>query len=123
MRLIFFNTIALGDYLIHSKIIKDFKNKYNCNITAVCSEYNSRILKEQKHINKIIIYNKKWSLLKKLMCLREILKHSYHVSAVFDCQKFSMFANLLLKSKFKRGNLIVKSNKFLFINFNNFYPP
>ena len=123
MKLIFFNTIALGDYLIHSKIIKDFKTKYNCNITAVCSEYNSRILQEHKHIDKIIIYNKNWSFLKKLNCLIEILKNKYYVSAVFDCQKFSMFANLLLKSQFKRGNLVVKSKKFLFFDFSKFYPP
>jgi len=123
MKLIFFNTIALGDYLIHSKIIKDFKTKYNCNITAVCSEYNSRILKKQKHIDKIIIYNRNWPLLKKLNCLREIIKNKYYVSAVFDCQKFSMLANFLINSKFKRGNLIVKSKKFLFFNYNKFYPP
>ena len=55
MNIIFFNTIALGDYLVHSKIIKDLKLKYKCHITAVWSKYNEKkILKH--HIDEIIYY-------------------------------------------------------------------
>ncbi len=123
MNIIFFNTIALGDYLIHSKIIRNIKKKYNCHITAVCSEYNARIIKKHNHINKIIIYNSGWSISQKFNCLKEILKNKYYLSVVFDCQKFSMFANFLLKSKFKRGNLTVKNKSLFFFNFNKYYPP
>jgi len=123
MNIIFFNTIALGDYLIHSKIIRNIKKKYNCHITAVCSEYNARIIKRHKHINKIIIYNSDWSIFKKLNCLKEILKKKYYLSVVFDCQKFSMFANFLLKSEFKRGNLTVKNKSLFFFNYKKYYPP
>ena len=108
MNLIFFNTVALGDYLVQSRLIKDFKLKYECHITAVCSPYNSRIIKFHDHIDEIILYDEKWSFYKKLNILRRILKKKYYLSIVFDCKKFSMFSNFLLKSKYKRGVLMRK---------------
>ena len=57
MNIIFFNTVALGDYLVHSRLIKDLKEQYNCNVTAVCSPYNSRIIKKHSHIDTVIIYD------------------------------------------------------------------
>ena len=50
MKIIFFNTIALGDYLVQSKIIRDLKNKFNCEITSVCSPYNSKIISKHDHL-------------------------------------------------------------------------
>ena len=123
MNIIFFNTIALGDYLVHSKIIKNLKVKLNCHITAVCSPYNSKIISKHTHIDKIIIYNKDWSLKEKINCLKEILKKKYYLSIVFDCQKFSMLCNFLIKSKYKRGPLMKKNKSFLFFNLNFYYPP
>ena len=73
MNIIFFNTVALGDYLVHSRIIKDLKLKYNCHITAVCSLYNSKIIRHHKHIDEIIIYDENWSLNKKINILKTIL--------------------------------------------------
>jgi len=122
MNIIFFNTIALGDYLVHSKIIKNLKVKLNCHITAVCSPYNSKIISKHTHIDKIIIYNKDWSLKEKINCLKEILKKKYYLSIVFDCQKFSMLCNFLIKSKYKRGPLMKKNKSFLFFNLNFYYP-
>ena len=90
MNLIFFNTVALGDYLVQSRLIKDFKLKYNCHITAVCSPYNSRIMKFHNHIDQIILYDKEWTFFKKLNTLKIILKKKYYLSIVFDCRKFSM---------------------------------
>ena len=74
MNLIFFNTVALGDYLVHSRLIKDVKLKYNFHITAVCSPYNSRIIKFHDHIDEVILYDEEWSFFKKLNTLRRILK-------------------------------------------------
>ena len=112
MNIIFFNTIALGDYLVHSKLIKNIQKKYKCDITAVCSPYNSKIISKHKHIKEIILYDKNWSLKKKLSSLIKILKKKYYLSVVFDCQKFSMFANFFLNSKFKRGIVTSKYKKF-----------
>ena len=122
MNLIFFNTVALGDYLVHSRLIKDFKLKYNCQITAVCSPYNSRIIKFHDHIDEIILYDEKWSLYKKFSALRRILKKRYYLSIVFDCKKFSMLCNFLLKSKYKRGVLMQKYKIIFSYKFFIYYP-
>lgn len=123
MNIIFFNTIALGDYLVHSKLIKDFKSKYKCHITAVCSIYNSKIISKHKHINEIIYYDKNGSILDKIKILKKILKKKYFLSIVFDCQKFSMFANFILNSRYKRGILMQKFKKIFLFKFFLHYPP
>jgi len=122
VNIIFFNTIALGDYLVHSRLIKNIQKKYNCNITAVCSPYNSKIISKHKHINEIILYDKNWSLKKKIVSLIKILKKKYYLSVVFVCQKFSMIANFLLNSKFKRGIITSKYKKFFNQKFYFYYP-
>ena len=91
MNIIFFNTVALGDYLVHSRLIKDLKIKYNCNITAVCSPYNSRIIKRHRHIDTVILYNDKWSLIKKYNCLKKILKKKYYLSIVLIVKNFQCY--------------------------------
>ena len=111
MNIIFFNTIALGDYLVHSQLLRDFKSKYNCHITAVCSNYNGRIISKHSHIDEIIYYNKNDSLFEKIKTLQIILKKKYFLSVVFDCQKFSMLANFILSSKYKRGVIMSKFKK------------
>ena len=123
MNVIFFNIIALGDYLVQSKLIKDLKTKYNCHITVVCSKYNGRIISKHLHIDKIIYYDKNSSFIDKINTLRKIIKKKYFLSIVFDCQKFSMFANLILKSKYKRGVLMKKIKKIFLFNFFLYYPP
>ena len=77
MNIIFFNTIALGDYLVQSKLIKDFKLKYKCHITAVCSKYNGRIISKHDHIDQIIYYNKNCSFIDKMNTLKKILERKY----------------------------------------------
>ena len=122
MNIIFFNTIALGDYLVHSRLIRDLKVKYNCNITSVCSPYNSRIIKKHSHIDSVIIYDENWSIIKKYNCLRKILKKKYYLSIVFDCKKFSMISNFLLKADFKRGLIMKKYKKIFSLKINLYYP-
>ena len=43
----------------------------------------------------------------KINTLKTILKKKYFLSIVFDCKKFSMLCNFLIKSNFKRGVLNV----------------
>ena len=123
MNIIFFNTIALGDYLVQSKIIKDLKLKYKCHITAVCSKYNGRIISKHDHIDEIIYYNKDSTLFNKIKTLNKILKRKYFLSIVFDCQKFSMLANFILNSKYKRGVIMSKFKKIFTLKFFLYYPP
>ena len=122
MNIIFFNTAALGDYLVQSRLIKDFKLKYNCHITAVCSPYNSRIMKFHDHIDQIILYDKTWTFFKKLNALKAILKKKYYLSIVFDCRKFSMIGNFLLNSKYKRGVLMRKYKRIFSYKLFLYYP-
>ena len=122
MNLIFFNTVALGDYLVHSKLIKDFKSRYNCHITAVCSPYNARLIKYHKHIDKIILYDSKYSFKEKILIIKKILQKNYFLSVVFDCKKFSMLCNFLIKSKYKRGILMQKYKKLFSFKFFIYYP-
>ena len=122
MNIIFFNTVALGDYLVHSRLIKDLKLKYNCHLTAVCSPYNSRIMSNHKHIDQIIVYDRYSSLINKISILKEILKKKYYLSIVFDCKKFSMLSNFLIKSKFKRGVIIEKYKKIFSYKLYLYYP-
>ena len=122
MNIIFFNTIALGDYLIHSNILNELKKKYNCRLIAVCSPYNSKIIANEEHIDEVILYDKKFNFLKKISVLKKILKGYYYISLVADAQKFSYFANFILKAKHKRGIIIKKCKKIFFFNF-NFYRP
>ena len=123
MNIIFFNTIALGDYLVHSQLLRDFKSKYNCHITAVCSNYNGRIISKHSHIDEIIYYNKNDSLFEKIKTLQIILKKKYFLSVVFDCQKFSMLANFILSSKYKRGVIMSKFKKIFALKIFLYYPP
>ena len=123
MNIIFFNTIALGDYLVHSQILKDFKSKYNCHITAVCSRYNGRIISNHNHIDEIIYYEKNSSFSEKIKTLKIILKKKYFLSVVFDCQKFSMLANFILSSKYKRGVIMSKFKKIFALKIFLYYPP
>ena len=122
MNIIFFNTIALGDYLVQSKLIKDFKLKYKCHITAVCSKYNGRIISKQDHIDQVIYYDRNGSFVEKINTLKKILKKKYFLSIVFDCQKFSMLANFILNSKFKRGILMQKFINIFSLKFYLYYP-
>ena len=114
MNIIFFNTIFLGDYLIHSNVLNELKKKYNCNLIAVCSPYNSKIISKEEHIDEIIIYDHKWNFLKKLNTLKKILSKKYFISFVGDAQPFSYFANFIIKSKYKRGIITRKIKKYFF---------
>jgi len=114
MNIIFFNTCALGDYLIHSSIVNELKKKFNCKIVAVCSPYNAKIISNENHIDEIILYDKNWNFKKKLNALKKILKQKYLISFVADAQFFSYFANFFLKSKYKRGIITRKIKKIIF---------
>ena len=120
MNIIFFNTGALGDYLIQSSIINELKKKNNCKLIAVCSVYNSKIISNEEHIDEVILYDKNWNFLQKINTLKKILKQNYLISFVADAQLFSYFANYLLKSNTKEELLQKKLKKFfiilLFIN-------
>lgn len=99
--IIIFRTDQLGDFIIISKIIFHLKKKYpNSNITVVCSTYNSKIIKYYNFIDNVIVYNKSYSIKKKIKIFKKICAKKYLIS-LLDGQKFSYFVNCFIKSKFK----------------------
>jgi len=122
--IIWFRTDKLGDFLIHSHLIRDtsisIKNSYT---TVVCSPYNEKIIKEYEFINETIPYHKDFSLYKKIKILLRILKRNYHTSVAIDGKKFSYFCSLLAKSKNKIGLVYkVKSKLFGLFKYTRYRP-
>lgn len=119
-KLIFFNICSLGDYLIHSNIIKLLSKKYD--ITAVCSEYNSKLVFQHEHINRVLIYNKNFSLIKKIKLFFTIFFNFYSLSVVFDLQNFSLFTHFFIFSKDKRSLIMRTPRSFFGVKFSTTYP-
>ena len=103
-KFIIFRTDRLGDFLIISNIIKAIKKKFkNSHITVVGSPYNNKLIKSYKAINKVLIYDKKSSLRKKISVFKDIIKSNYYCSLSFDGKSFSNFTNFFLKATKKYG--------------------
>jgi ADP-heptose:LPS heptosyltransferase len=99
--IIIFRTDQLGDFIIISNIIYHIKKKYpNSIITLVCSKFNYKIIKNYNFINNVIIYDKLYPIKKKIKILKKICQNKYFIS-LLDGQKFSYFANCLIKSQHK----------------------
>ena len=65
--IIFFRTDRLGDFLIITNIIKALKDKYpKSKITVVASQMNYHFIKKFKIIDRVILFNKNYSFLKKI---------------------------------------------------------
>tara|TARA_Y200000002_G_scaffold254784_1_gene211280 strand:+ start:191 stop:1276 length:1086 start_codon:yes stop_codon:yes gene_type:complete len=122
--IIWFRTDKLGDFLIHSHLIRDTSISIkNSHTTVVCSPYNEKIIKEYEFINETIPYHKDFSLYKKIKILLRILKRNYHTSVAIDGKKFSYFCSLLAKSKNKIGLVYkVKSKLFGLFKYTRYRP-
>ena len=60
-KILAFRTDRLGDYIITSNILRELKTKYG-HLTVVCSKTNYELIKSQSFIDKVIIYDKKFSV-------------------------------------------------------------
>ena len=71
---IFFRNDRLGDFLIITNLIKALKEKYPLsNITIVSSKYNHHFISKYKIIDKVILYDKNFSILKKIKIFKKII--------------------------------------------------
>ena len=110
--IIFFRTDRLGDFLIITNIIKALKDKYpKSKITVVASQMNYHFIKKFKIIDRVILFNKNYSFLKKIDIFKIINDRHYDVSFSIDGKSFSNLCTFFLNSKIKLG-LIYKSNIF-----------
>ena len=112
--ILIFRTDRLGDYIIHSRPIYELKKKItDCKIIIVCSVLNSKILKNSDYIDEIIIYDKNFSILKKIIIFFKLFKLKYYVIFALDNKKFTLFCNIFLISKYKFGFAYKYQKKFL----------
>ena len=112
--IIWFRTDKLGDFLIHSHLMKDTSTTVeNSHTTVVCSPYNEKIIKEYDFIDETIPYHKDFSLYKKIMIIKRILKRKYHTSVAIDGKKISYLCSSLIKSKNKIGLVYKVKSSFL----------
>ena len=103
-KFILFRTDRLGDFIITTRIIKSICDKFsNSHITVLCSPLNEEFVRKYKIINKVIVYDKKFSLLKKFKVFYYIVSKKYHASLAFDGKSFSNLCNFFLYAKYKLG--------------------
>ena len=108
-KFIFFRTDRLGDYILITNIICALKKKYpTSKIIVIASQYNYNFIKQNKLINKVILFNKNFNLIKKVKIFKEIIKDKYHVSFSIDGKSFSNLCSYFLNSDIKLG-LLYKS--------------
>ena len=122
--IIWFRTDKLGDFLIHSNLIRDTSLSINDSFTTVvCSPYNEKIIKEYDFIDETIPYHKDFSFYKKIKIILRILKKNYHTSVAMDGKKISYFCSLLIQSKNKLGLVYkVKSSFFGIFKYTRYRP-
>lgn len=103
-KIIIFRTDRLGDFIIHSRPIYELKKKIkDSQIIVVCSKLNQKILLENDYIDKLIVFDKGFSIFKKFEVFFQILFSYYYASFVLDGKNFSYLCNIFLLSKFKLG--------------------
>lgn len=99
-----------------SRILLELKNKCkNSKLTIICSRFNYKIIKSYKFIDKIILYEDSYNLIKKIKIFFKIIKEKYYIS-FNDGRPFSIITNIFLNSKFKLGFLYIYKS-FLNINY------
>ena len=97
-KILAFRTDRLGDYLITSKILKDLKLKYD-HLTVVCSKTNYTLIKSQSFIDRIIVYDKNFSLLRKIQIFFDLFFNRYFLILTLDGKNFSLLCSILLIGK------------------------
>ena len=122
--IIWFRTDKLGDFLIHSHLIRDTSISISDSYTTVvCSPYNEKIIKEYDFIDETIPYHKDFSLYQKTKTLLRILRRNYHTCVAIDGKKFSYFCSLFAKSQNKIGLVYrVKSSFLGFFKYTRYRP-
>ena len=97
-KILAFRTDRLGDYIISSKILKELKIKYG-HLTVICSKTNYKLIKSQSYIDKVIVYDKKFTLLKKIKIFFEIFFNIYFLILILDGKNFSLLSSIFLIGK------------------------
>ena len=101
-KIIIFRTDLIGDYVMSTALIHNVKNKFlDSDITIVCSNKNYKIVKLYNIFDAIIIYDKKFNFLKKIILYFNIIRKRYFICICIDGKNFSIINSILLRAKYK----------------------
>ena len=96
-----FRTDRIGDFIFSRMITESIKTKNPSNkIDFVCSNYNSKYIKNYKDINKIFILDK-YNFRLMLKNLIEINSTKYDYLIILDGKRRSIFFSTFIKAKYK----------------------
>lgn len=103
-RFIFYRNDRLGDFIIITSIINKIKEVYKkSHITVVCSPKNYDLIKSYPIVDKIFIYDKRETFLKRLSIFFRIIKYKYYATFAIDGKSFSYICNFFTQSTYKLG--------------------
>ena len=124
IKILVFRTDRIGDLINTSSFLKSIKKYYtNSEIDIVCSKYNSVVAKNYDFINNVFIYNKKRSILSKIIFFFKIIFNYYDDCIVIDGKTISKLISFFIRAK-KKYIVSFKTGRSIFgIKFNLHRPP
>ncbi len=124
IKILAFRTDRIGDLINSSSILKSLKSYYNNpELHLVCSEYNSSIAMSYDFVDKVHVYNKKLSIIGKLIFYIKLIFNSYDICLVIDGKTISKVVSFLTRSKKKYIICFKKKRSILGVNFTLYRPP
>ena len=115
-KILAFRIDRLGDYVICSNLLLELKKKFG-HLTVVCSKTNYKLIKNQDFIDEIIIFDKNFSFLSKIIIFKNLFLQRYYLVISWDGKNFSNLCTFFLRSKYKLGIFYVKIKKIFGFNF------
>ena len=101
-KILIFRSDRIGDLINTSSFIFALKKYYkNSEITLVCSSYNQIVATYYDFVDNIFIYDKHFSILKKINFIYKILSNSYDISLTIDGRSISYLVSYFLRCKLK----------------------
>jgi len=112
-KILIFRTDRVGDLINTSSFLKSLKFNYqNSEIILVCSKYNSVIAKNYEFIDKVLIYDKSYNLLKKIIFILKFFFLKFDVSIAIDGKNISYLISIIANAKEKYA-VCFKKKKYL----------
>lgn len=122
-KILVFRSDRVGDLINTSSFLKSLKVNYeNSEITLICSLYNSVVAKDYKFIDKIIIYDKSFNLIKKLFFIFKFFLSNYDISVALDGKNISYFISIIANAKHKYAICFKKNKKIFGFNYYLYRP-
>ena len=116
-KILIFKTDRIGDLINISPVLFNLrKNSENCQITLVCSKYNSSVAKYYNFLHEVIIYKKPFFLFL-ISNFASLFFCKYDLVLQLDGKKYSYFLSFLVRSKKKACIRYIKIKKILNFKF------